>query len=114
MLELNALQSILLVLERLEPTHENAGHVNAIRGMALACQLPLREFIVKLDKYEKSLGPFSTQRSFLAAGRKSQWTLYMHPEVEKLRTCVSAKVITINLVLQTQALYVDVLRRPPQ
>jgi hypothetical protein len=72
LLELDTLYRTLQVLERLEPTEENASHVNAIRGMALACQLLLRDFLSKLEKYEASLGPFSTQHAFQAAGRKTQ------------------------------------------
>jgi len=102
--ELNALCSILQLLESLQPTEENASHVNAIRGMALACQLPLRDFLAKLEKYENSLSPFSTHNLFKAAGRKTQWAVTMDEEIEKLRASVAAKVISINLLLQTHAL----------
>jgi translation elongation factor EF-1beta len=34
---LNALYIILQLLEQIEPTEEHASHLNAIRGMALAC-----------------------------------------------------------------------------
>jgi hypothetical protein len=103
-MELNALDSILQVLEQLEPNPENASHVNAIRGMALACQLPLHDFLSKLERYEKSLGPFSRQSPRQAAGRKTHWAITMGDEVDKLRACVAAKVISINLLLQTHAL----------
>jgi hypothetical protein len=103
-LELNALHKVLRVLERLEPSEENANHINAIRGMALACQLPLREFLTKLERYEASLSPFSTQHPFRAAGRKTQWAVAMDGEVEKLRACMAAKVVSINILLQAHAL----------
>lgn len=39
--ELKGLKNILRHLERIEPTQDNVTHINAIRGMALARQLPL-------------------------------------------------------------------------
>jgi hypothetical protein len=78
LIELHGLYNVLQVLERLEPSEDNASHVNAIRGMARAYQLPLRDFLTKLEKYETPLSPFSPTYSFRAAGRKTQgaslWT----------------------------------------
>lgn len=52
--ELKGLKNALRHLERLEPDHENKKYINAVEDMALACQLPLREFLIKLEKYEAS------------------------------------------------------------
>jgi hypothetical protein len=54
-LELQALQNALSRLASLEPTKSNINHVNAIRGIALACQFPLREFLSNLEEYEKTM-----------------------------------------------------------
>lgn len=75
--------------------------------MALACQLLLRNFLSKFGKYEASLSPFSTQHPFRAAGRKTQWAVAMDEDIKKLKVCMAAKVVSINLLLRTQALYVD-------
>lgn len=104
LLELSGLYNVLQVLQRLEPSEDNASHINAIRGMALACQLPLRDFLTKLEKYEAPLSPFSPKYSFRAAGRKTQWAIAMDGEVEKLRACLAAKVVSINLLLHTHAM----------
>jgi hypothetical protein len=101
--ELEALKNVLRHLETLEPTEDNIRHVNAIRGMALACQLPLRDFMVKIEKYEASLGPWSERTSFGSAGRKAKWAVSFTEEVEKLRALVAAKHISINLLLATQS-----------
>ena len=69
-IELNGLERALQHLEALEPTDDNLSHVNAIRGMALACQMPLRDFMTKLEKYEASMGPWESRSSF---GQGSQW-----------------------------------------
>jgi uncharacterized protein YoxC len=91
----------LIQLASLEPTDGEINHVNAIRGMALACQLPLREFLAKLEKYEASLGPFVVRRGLGVAGLKAKWALFMAEEVTKLRGVIQGKVISINLLLAT-------------
>ena len=55
-LELQALQDALSRLASLEPTESNVNHVNAIRGIALACQLLLRDFLSNIERYEKTIG----------------------------------------------------------
>jgi hypothetical protein len=58
-IELHGLKTALRHLEKIVPTEATASHVNAIRGMALACQLPLQDFLANFEKYEASLGPFA-------------------------------------------------------
>ena len=100
-IELKSLKHTLQRLEALEPTEDNLGHVNAIRGMALACQLPLREFMTKLEKYENPLGSWVEQTAFRAPIRKAKWAVGFKEEVVKLRALVAAKQISINLLLAT-------------
>ena len=100
-IELKSLKNILRHLETLNPTEDNVTHINAIRGMALACQLPLRDFMVKLEKYESTLGPFADKRSLRAMVRKSKWAVVFSEEVERLRAMVAAKNISLNLLLAT-------------
>ena len=90
-IELNGLEHALQHLEALGPTDDSLNHVNAIRGMALACQLPLRDFMTKLDKYEASIGPWESRSSFGAVGRKARWAVSFATEIEKLRAVVVAK-----------------------
>ena len=99
MIELRALKNVLRHLETLEPTPENENHINAIRGMALACQFPLRDFVSKLQKYEESLGPFSDQRWYRNFGKKSKWAVTFGEDVEKLRALLAAKTASIGLLL---------------
>ncbi|KAL8837526.1 MAG: hypothetical protein Q9170_002485 [Blastenia crenularia] len=99
--ELKGLEHALQHLEALEPTEDNVGHVNAIRGMALACKIPLQEFMKKLETYEESLGPWAHRSSFSDFGRKTTWAVSFGKEIEKLRAVVAAKQISINLLLAT-------------
>ena len=102
-IELKSLEHALKHLEVLEPTEDNIGHVNAIRGMSLACRLPLREFMEKLERYEPTLGPWSERTSFRSASRKTRWAVSFGHEVERLRALVVAKLISINLLLATHS-----------
>ena len=98
-IELKSLKSILRHLETLQPTEDNVTHINAIRGVALACQLPLQDFMVKLEKYESTLGPFVDKRSLRAMAGKSKWAVVFTEKVERLRAMVAAKNISLNLLL---------------
>ncbi|CAG8970730.1 hypothetical protein HYALB_00001512 [Hymenoscyphus albidus] len=101
MLELGALQKILSQLAALTPNEHNAHHVNAIRGMALACQVPLQEFLVKIEHYEKTLGPWA-RTSLSVAAKKAKWAVFVAEDVVKFRALISAKIISINLLLCLQ------------
>ena len=101
-IELHGLQNVLARLAALEPTKSNLSHVNAIRGMALACRLPLTDFFSKLEKYEAAMGPLASH-TLRGAGKKVQWAVFMADEVKKIRAMISAKVISINLLLAMHA-----------
>lgn len=98
-IELTGLERILQHLAALEPTEDNVNQVNAIRGMALACQLPLRDFLVKLQQYESSLGPFAEVNPLRKFSKKSKWAVIFAEEVERLRVMVTAKTMSISMLL---------------
>ena len=109
--ELKGLESALQTLEALEPTEDDVSHINAIRGMALACQLPLRDFLGKLERYRATLGPpvFPNQAnrlSFRGVHHKAKWAISLTEDVERLRALVAAKVVGINLLLVTHSSWV--------
>ncbi|KAL8948158.1 MAG: hypothetical protein Q9222_005635, partial [Ikaeria aurantiellina] len=100
-IELNGLENVLRQLEALEPNENNVNQVNAIRGMALACQIPLRDFLTKVERYDSSMSPFSKRTSFKAMRHKTVWALSVNEDVTKLRALIAAKVLSINLILAT-------------
>ncbi|KAF2110430.1 hypothetical protein BDV96DRAFT_583994 [Lophiotrema nucula] len=102
-IEIEGLQDALTRLAALEPTESNIDHVNAIRRMALACSLPLRDFLTKMEKYEAAMSPFATRNSFRSTGKKAQYAVFMSEEVKTIRAMISGKVISINLLLATHA-----------
>ena len=102
-IELKSLKHALQQLEAFQPAEDNYNHVNAIRGMALACQFPLRDFLAKLDKYENTLGLWAKRTSLRGIGQKTRWATGFNGEVGKLRALVAAKQISINLLLASHA-----------
>jgi hypothetical protein len=102
-MEIHGLQNALTRLAALDPTGSNIDHVNAIRRMALACSLPLQDFLSKIEKCEVAMSPFAKAKSFRSAGKKAQYAVFMTDEVKMLRAMISGKVISINLLLATHA-----------
>ena len=98
-IELQGLENVLRQLEALEPTEDNVNQVNAIRCMALACQIPLQSFLAKIERYNTSLSPHTDRFSLNNARHKTQWALSISEDVSKLRALVAAKVLSINLLI---------------
>ncbi|KAF2464136.1 uncharacterized protein BDR25DRAFT_243095 [Lindgomyces ingoldianus] len=101
-IELEGLDRALKAVAALNPNESNALHVNAIRGMALSCQLPLRQFLKRLQSYERSLGPFAPRNSASGAFRKAKWATSQEENIQVLRAVIAAKVTSINLLLNLQ------------
>ncbi|KAJ4579705.1 hypothetical protein HRR86_003057 [Exophiala dermatitidis] len=96
--DLQALKRTLETLQALQPTEQNITHLNAIRCLALTCQVPLAAFLERLQKFEEKLGPFAKD-SVRGALRKSQWALQMGEQVRKFRATIAAKVLSLTLLL---------------
>ena len=97
--DLQTLQQLLELLETLRPADGSVSHINAIRGMALACRIPLLEFTQKVESYEPALGVGSSKAMFTRGVRKVQWAVLVEEEVAKFRGIIAAKVHNITLLL---------------
>lgn len=78
------------------------GHLNAVKGMALACRVPLEDFLIKLRRYRMFTDRRSlsfTERIGMEA-RKMQWVVNMKEDIAKFRAIIVSKVVAINLLLQ--------------
>jgi hypothetical protein len=102
-IELEALGRALNHVSALEPSTSNVSHVNAIRGLALSCRLPLQEYLAKIQKYEPSMGAFAPKHSLRGARHKVKWGIFITEEVKNLRVLIVAKVVSINLLLAMHA-----------
>jgi hypothetical protein len=80
----------------------DAGHLNAVKGMALTCKVPLQDFLARVEKYKVlQTEDLSGFRAMVGrGGRKVQWATKMKDEVEKFRALIVAKVVAINLLIQ--------------
>ena len=75
-------------------------HVNAVRGLALTSQVPLREFLAKIRKYrDVGLGGMHGLKRTVNEVRKVQWAVGMKEEISNFRTVIVYKVVTINTLL---------------
>ena len=98
--DLLTLQQILEVLQSLRPAESSLSHVNAIRGMALTCLVPLNDFASKIERsYNPILGPGSSKNPFNRTAKKIQWALFADEEVSKFRAIIAAKIVSISLLL---------------
>lgn len=100
------LQQLELLLQELKDgtwgRDGNAGYLNAVKGMALTCRVPLMSFLKKMERY-KSLGERGLVglRARVGSGvAKVRWGLQMKEEVERFRGVIVAKIVSINLLLQ--------------
>jgi hypothetical protein len=94
--ELGSLKRVLRHLEAIELTEENVHHINALRGMALACQFPLQDFLSRIAKYESFMSP--SPGALHGIFRKSQYVLSFAADVQQLRGVVAGKVANANLL----------------
>lgn len=102
--ELDILQLALTHLSKLETTHFSNHSISAqlhnIRCAALACRVPLEEFLGKIQKYEISLGLRSPDgRKIKNAARKIEWAFGKKEEVRKLQIYLSIHIGSINMML---------------
>ena len=103
--DLQTLQQLLGILETLRPADGSVSHINAIRGMALACRIPLLEFAEKIDSYEMALGVGSSKSMFKRGVRKVQWAVLFEEDVAKFRGIIAAKLYNITLLLGVFSMY---------
>jgi len=98
--DLHLLRQMLELLQSLQPAGTGSSYLNAIRGTALSCLVPLRALADKLDSsYSLLLGEKSSANLFRKSRRKIQWALFASGEVSEFRTVIAAKVGSIQVLL---------------
>jgi hypothetical protein len=100
---LQDLQHLNVVLEQLQAlppsSAHNVNHFNAIRGMALSVQIPLQNFVTKMEKYKAAMEMKAAGYRWRGARHKVKWAVGMQEEVSKLRAAVTMKIVTISVLL---------------
>ncbi len=98
--DLHTLQHILEFLQQVRPALGNESHVNAIRGVAITCLIPLNEFSEKLERrYGPIAGSQPPRNSLRHTSKKIHWGVFTADEVAKFRAVIAAKVSSLGLLL---------------
>ncbi|KAH0538650.1 hypothetical protein FGG08_004787 [Glutinoglossum americanum] len=96
---LDSLQHALNFVNGLEVKDEQQRTINAVKCAALACQRPLSEFHLKVQKYGGSLGLGKSNGGLKDFERKARWRIHMKPEVQKLREYLGIHMWSIQILL---------------
>lgn len=102
LIELEALDRTLKSLERIEPAQHELRRLDGIRALASTCQLPLQEFLEKIEKFEESLGSWNNNRSLSSIAQRVRWSTKYKDEVRTLRARLAPNLATITVLLMTQ------------
>ena len=101
--DLVALDRAIKQIFQIRPGVHELKRLDGVRALAATCQIPLLEFLGKIQKFNKSLGPWNCRRHrFDALGRGLQWSLIWKEEVKKLRSKLTPKLSTILILLTSQ------------
>ena len=104
--ELDLLKITLRHLEGLEATdshHGSANTIDSIKYAALACRQPLEEFLLKVQKYDNSLGQQNTSGKIGTVVSQIKW-LGKKDDIAKLQAYLAFHVGTINMLLSQHGL----------
>jgi len=98
--DLHTLQHILEFLQQVRPALGNESHVNAIRGVAITCLIPLNEFSEKLERRYGPISGSQPPRNFVRqTSKKIHWGVFTADEVAKFRAVIAAKFSSLGLLL---------------
>ncbi|OAL38172.1 hypothetical protein AYO20_02624 [Fonsecaea nubica] len=93
--ELESLKRLLERVTKLTITEDNAVQVNALRGLALACEPCLQEFYQKLRSYEASIGPYAPRGRLKGAFHKVKWAFLGSEEFSQFRKFIAMKIYNV-------------------
>lgn len=103
--ELECLGQVLRRLDKLKSQNSNTKSLESIKYAALSCQRPLEGFLVKIRRYEDTLGVRAKQNIFgKSSMHRIRWSLGKKEEVTKLQGYLSVHVGAINILLAEHGL----------
>jgi hypothetical protein len=103
------LETTLQNLHSIAPILVNPSQENAAQLEVQKIVKPLYLFLAKVDKFDGALGSESKRGPWRTAPRKLQWAMFVSKEVKKLRDRISVPMFSLNILLQSQTLYVIIL-----
>lgn len=104
---MKSLGSQLLMLQHLEAIHSkirDKAVASTLQVLALRAKQPILEFMERTRKYESSLGTTRPSKSMKRALHKCDWALRVVEDARKLRTCISADLEAVHLLLASESL----------
>jgi hypothetical protein len=102
--ELECLQQALTHLDKLQLRGSSPTNLDSIKYAALSCRRPLEQFLVKIKKYNPSLGVWSERNPIRGATDKVRWAFGQKDEIRKLQSYLNVHVGTINILLAEHGL----------
>jgi hypothetical protein len=102
--ELEALQSVLRHLDKLQQSNAPSPTLDSIKYAALSCQRPLEDFLGRIAEYDKSLGIWEKKNAFSKTADKLRWTFRQKDDIRKLQSYLNVHVGTINMLLAEHGL----------
>lgn len=103
---LKYLEGLLLTLQHLQQLDTRSADpslVKAIRALTAAAEQPVRDFVAEMGKYGKAMGE---ERSVVSGFRKAEWAVVAAKKADKLRLKIAAQMQPIQLLMESQTLYV--------
>ena len=100
--DLHQLETILTLLHEGDwGKGSDLSHVNAVRGLALTCKEPLRQFLEKLTMAHDTMSNArdNLKGLFQSNAKKGQWAIFLREDVDHFRQVILAKLIAINTLL---------------
>lgn len=103
--ELETVLNLLQHISTIQSTERNFACVNAIKGVALNLQAPLRKFLDNICKRYGALSGGQEKWSgnmgagLAVIGRKAQWAIVMEKDIVKLRIVIGTNMSSILLLL---------------
>ena len=113
------IDSVLLELEQLElilnqlidgnwGSGSDVGYVNAVRGMAVFCQIPLERYLKQLENFRlASVRSENFRYRLRGVAIKSQCALSMKDETSAFRSVVTSRIVLSSLLMSIPIKYVD-------
>ena len=99
-----SLERALHEVDKLKCREDQAMAIEQIKSSALSCKLPLEQFLAKVERYKKSLGPKKSAGKLKDAGRKLkdggsklQYAVSMKDEIAALQKNLTMHIEIINM-----------------
>jgi len=93
-------------LQRLQVDCCDPSLVKAIQALSEAALKPIFELLEEIKEYDSSLRAGAAAGQFRSSFKKGQWTLRVPKKIEKLKADITVKLKPIQLLMESESLYV--------